>query len=1365
MAILRSVAKTDTFETQRQKINSIAQDLYDYTSGQSSVVVLQTKYDDGSLISPSVTFQSDVTLGIYKDGTQRLGFAAGGKPVVSLSPTGSYFAQNFYAEKRSISTANITVSDYGSGYQEGVYTNLNVTGGTGAGAKATVTVQQDGTVSDVTITEGGYGYIINDVLSVDPANISSSPTGRVSSFTVINAGQTYVDGTNISTTGGGGSGLTVDITASANGLASVLGPISPGSDYVSGLNVPTTGGSGSGLTLDIVASTRGIIGTIDNIVSGSNYFSGIHGTTGGSGTGATVSISVVNDGAINTINLTDFGSGYTTNTYSLIGGSGNGATVDIIAAATQRVSSVSLSYSGADYTQGSYTNQATFPVVSNGTGLTVDYTVDSAGLVTSVTLNQPGSGYQTGDIVYVEGSATLDYATIDITGVTPGGEITSILVNSPGIGYIQGEILTISGGNNGTVSITSVLGGNITTVNIQNGGQDYLVNDVLSINDGTGGEFTVTGVTGGEITSATINNPGSGYSINDSVTIGSGSGTIVITDVSGGSITNISVNQQGSGYSVGDVITISGVGNSEDQATYSIASTSDGSGLSFIATNISVTYPIKNDILTGDVESVSLTSSIGLVDDLTSDVISSDIINVTSNLTTPKLSATNILEFDVINDINISTSRINLFNNNITTLSIEGSNGNLTTNGEVKCLNGLNVNDITNISNNVISTLLDNPLVLQPSPGKNIKIDSNRALIVPVGTQVQRPQLDAETGAIRFNTDTRQFEGYDGNTNVWSSLGSVRDTDGNTYLLAESSVGANDNTFYFYNNNLNTLNITTTDLVFEGINSIVSSNGSLDIKNTSLSVNQNLTLSPNLIETKLSGLTIKPSVGTNVIVDSQTSLVIPSGTTGERGSALTGSIRFNTSNHQFEGYGLTNWSSLGGVRDVDGNTYIVPELSAGSNENILYFYNNGFNSLQLDQDKLEFRSANTISSVNLVGVLKWEPATAYEQDNLVYNGIYVYRVTTNLTSGGSAPTHTSGITDNYEYVRTIYGNITFSNVNNVNINSTVNVNNKLKITNSDISSVTDDITITPFTGKLVKVNSTTSLVLPVGNSLNRGIAEAGAVRFNTATSQYEGYNGSAWTSLGGVRDVDGNTYIIPESASGANENILYFYNDGDNTLRVTKTSLTFQTANTITSNNNILNINVDDVRYSSDTFGINSSSATTTKLYSGKNNLDIGLKSGLTNDALLRLSATGDIYVNKTFTEGSYTGEKVLDRTLTYFGLANAVLETNKFTLVKDTNNFNSYVLYDPNVADACKVTIVAVDTSTYEKHMVDYNIIANGANIYNIEYEGLLSGNLLYDATFDFDSNGNVRVTTTLDNSVSSGSSIEFTILKTFIR
>jgi len=1375
MPILRNVANTDTLENQRKIVNLIAEDLYNYTSGAQTVAVLKTVYADGSLTSPSVAFQSDVSLGIYKDGAQRLGFASGGKPVLSLSPTGSYFAQNLYAEKRSLSTQNVQITNGGSGYLPGTYQGINVIGGTGTSATATVTVGLAGVVDQVNIVNGGYGYVVGDNLTVSPAAISSTPTGTVISLNLTNGGKTYNSGLNIATTGGGGTGLTVDVTASDNGVPTTLGFLNGGQYYTTSQNVSTTGGSGSGLTLDIVASTGGIIGSVGNIISGSNYFSGTYNPTGGSGTGAGVQISVVDDGGIDQITLGATGNSYEAEERPLGGGSGNGATVNITATPRDIVVSFVIINAGSVYNEGTFSDVSTSNVnlSSTGTGLTVNFTVDASGVPSSIVINTPGTNYTDQEEVTIPGSQQVDGdgdpdpddTRLQLT-VDPGGEVTSVAIVQGGTGYTVSDVLSIDGGNNlANVTVSSIFGGVITGVNVLNGGQNYQIGDVLTVPNGTGGEFTVTGVTGGEITSAVINTPGSGYTSNDLITIGSGAATIVITQIVGGTITGVVVNNIGTGYDVGDIITISGVNNVADQAKCVVTATSDGSGFVFNAVGISVTTPIEGNVLTGNLRAVSFTG-----DDVNAangyiGYIENNTITTLTSVTTPKLISLYNFNLEVTNDIIINSDRINLIDNNVTTLSIESSNGNLSTNGEVKCLNGLNVNDITTIKNNTIETLLTNPLILKPSAGTNVKIDSNRALIVPSGTQVQRPQIDAETGAIRFNTDTRTFEGYDGSTNVWSSLGSVRDTDGNTYLLAESSVGANDNIFYFYNNGTNTLRVTENALVFQNINSIVSSNGVLKLTNTSLRLNDNVTLTSDKIETLLSGLTIKPFGGTNVVIDSQTSLVIPFGTTAERGSASTGAVRFNTSNHQFEGYGLNAWTSLGGVRDVDGNTYIIPETSAGSNENILYFYNNNANSLQLDQNKLEFRSARTISSINLDNVLQWTAATLFFQNDLVYFGINVYRITADLTSAGVGPTHTTGTTDGYEFIRTIYGNLTFSNITSVNINSVVNVNNQLKITNNDISSLSEDITISPFVGKLVKVNATTSLVLPVGDSSNRGIAESGAVRFNTATTQYEGYNGNAWTSLGGVRDVDGNTFIIPETSAGANENILYFYNDGDNTLRLSKTALTFQTVNTVTSNNNRLNININDVRYSSDTFAINSESATITKLYSGKDNLDIGLKSGLTNDALLRLSATGEIYVNKTFTEGSYTGEKILDRSLTYFGLANSVLESTKFTLVRGTNDFNPYVLYNPLIAVGCKVTIIAVDLLTNHKHMVDYNVIANGVNIYNIEYESLLSGNLLYDAAFDIDSNGDVRLTVTLDNSVVSGSSVEFTILKTFIR
>lgn len=47
------------------------------------------------------------------------------------------------------------------------------------------------------------------------------------------------------------------------------------------------------------------------------------------------------------------------------------------------------------------------------------------------------------------------------------------------------------------------------------------------------------------------------------------------------------------------------------------------------------------------------------------------------------------------------------------------------------------------------------------------------------------------------------------------------------------------------------------------------------------------------------------------------------------------------------------------------------------------------------------------------------------------------------------------------------------------------------------------------------INSTSALKLPVGTTAQRPTGANGKVRYNSTTASYEGYNGSAWSSLGG----------------------------------------------------------------------------------------------------------------------------------------------------------------------------------------------------------------------------------------------------------
>lgn len=75
----------------------------------------------------------------------------------------------------------------GSGYTNGTYNNVPLTGGTGAGATATIVVS-GGAVTSATITLGGRGYTFGDVVSANAADIGGTGSG----FSVkVGVGNTY----------------------------------------------------------------------------------------------------------------------------------------------------------------------------------------------------------------------------------------------------------------------------------------------------------------------------------------------------------------------------------------------------------------------------------------------------------------------------------------------------------------------------------------------------------------------------------------------------------------------------------------------------------------------------------------------------------------------------------------------------------------------------------------------------------------------------------------------------------------------------------------------------------------------------------------------------------------------------------------------------------------------------------------------------------------------------------------------------------------------------------------------------------------------------------------------------------------------
>ena len=62
-------------------------------------------------------------------------------------------------------------------------------------------------------------------------------------------------------------------------------------------------------------------------------------------------------------------------------------------------------------------------------------------------------------------------------------------------------------------------------------------------------------------------------------------------------------------------------------------------------------------------------------------------------------------------------------------------------------------------------------------------------------------------------------------------------------------------------------------------------------------------------------------------------------------------LRFNAGENRFEGYDGIQWSGLAGsVIDLDRNTYIIAETSAGADNNQLDFYTAGIQRSKIDAD-------------------------------------------------------------------------------------------------------------------------------------------------------------------------------------------------------------------------------------------------------------------------------------------------------------------------------------------------------------------------------------------------------------------------------
>jgi hypothetical protein len=271
-------------------------------------------------------------------------------------------------------------------------------------------------------------------------------------------------------------------------------------------------------------------------------------------------------------------------------------------------------------------------------------------------------------------------------------------------------------------------------------------------------------------------------------------------------------------------------------------------------------------------------------------------------------------------------------------------------------------------------------------------------------------------------------------------------------------------------------------------------------------------------------------ITTNVVdVNSNGAIILPDGVSSDRPVAVRGMIRFNNEDGQFEGYDGTAWTGLGGVIDVDQDTYIVAESSAGADNDQLQFYTQDEKRAQIDADGT-FRVYDRF--ILPVG------NTAARMTPSVQGSVR-YNTTDNQFEGynGTVWAGLGGVIDADQDTKIIAENTPGSD------------NDELKFfTVGDQRLIISDSLITANLD--IKIDTTGALTIPNGATSDRPTPDQGMIRFNTSDNQFEGYDGTTWSGLGGVIDADGDTYIKAETSSGTDNDQLDFFVANTHVMRL-----------------------------------------------------------------------------------------------------------------------------------------------------------------------------------------------------------------------
>ncbi|ADO99872.1 baseplate wedge initiator [Prochlorococcus phage P-HM2] len=1043
--------------------------------------------------------------------------------------------------------ASITIADGGSGYTS--TPTLTFSGGGGIGG----TLQADIQSVDGNITSSGSGYTAGTYNNV--AFTGGSPTIVATadftvpgfSGTITNAGSGYTSGS-YTVTFRNTPTATYTVTVAQRDKLSISGITGT---FAVG-NTVTGSVSGASATVTFVASDQSFL-----YVTAGSSFQDAQTDTISNGSGASAVLDTLG-GGINRY-LIDLGSGaqeapsftfLDNNTYRF--DTTDTSNLNHPLEITSVVGITTRQYRTPG-TAGSYFEVVVGSASSNSTSTTYTCTVH-------------GIGMSEDSVITIAAGALGDAGDqMTATAVVTGGAVTSITILTQGTNYALGDVLLIdeddlginSGGSGFQYTLNANNTGISTVSNISLNGTGYAVNDVLSVDDatvggggGSGFQFTVTKV--GFCSAVTVTSPGTAFEASDTLILGDVGGAgvaqgtgLTVTIATIVSEKNLEMTQQG-------IMTLGPAGSSQlilnpdgsiAATSYNIAS----SGQASFNGGVSTSTGTFTGVLTAS--STSAFTGLATFNGGLTTVGATTLVQTTAKFAdglaaTPSISFDNSATTglfrqaaDVIGVSIAGTDKFRFDTNTFDTpkLQVDSTLGSTTPFFKVdpttlNVLIGGATNQLSLDNSNTIKSVgtnIDIPLNFETKGGgdfvfkggtdKTFSITDGTSDVVTVdtatGTALFGGNLDAGKLRIRQNvvqnnssTATRAFGEITALTVTGTGSGY---TDGTYTATATTS------------NNSGT-GCTVTLTVASGTFSAVT----IVAKGQNYRVGDLLTITAAGGGTGLSvtvsdidgqGVVLKPVQGSSVLVDSTGSLIIPSGTTNERPNTLdriTGAIRFNSSQLQFEGFNGNDFVSLGGVRDVDQDTYILTESAPSADEDTFEFYAAGINNISLNNTTLTFRPNMT--------------TTKYDASHLAtIDGGY----TLNGTTFGTNPFQVSNLGSSVFSVRSkndieVNGGLRFRNVPSQGVASSI-----------DAATITQTATAYTASTTFTAVG-TTAQIEGAGLTVNVTTNGAGTITTIAINAGGTGYESGetiqiAGTALGGLSPDNNVTFKLDGITGGS----------------------------------------------------------------------------------------------------------------------------------------------------------------------------------------------------------------------------------------